>query len=146
MHVVNKKSKESKQKKNKIKIQSTNHLNSSSHLILILCMEYIHLFISCLNLYLSQRFFCLFVLQYLSQRFFCLFVLQYFFDRNSLVCVSCHTKWKTKKIIEMKNKKNNWCGRCKKNINSYKKIIDMHAIKKKIHIVLKSKLIVLITI
>ena len=39
MHAVNKKSKESKQKKTKI--QSINHLNSSSHLILILNMKYI---------------------------------------------------------------------------------------------------------
>ena len=58
-------------KKKKTKIQSTNHLNSSSHLILILSMEYIHLFI------ISRL-----------KDFFCLFILQYFFDQSSLLCDS----------------------------------------------------------
>ena len=44
--------------KKKKKIQSTNHLNSSSHLILILCMEYIHIFI----ISFLRDFFCLFIL------------------------------------------------------------------------------------
>ena len=45
--------------KKKKKIQSTNHLNFSSHLILILCIEYIHIFIISR---LRDFFFCFFIL------------------------------------------------------------------------------------
>ena len=74
------KTKNKKENKNKTKIQSTNHLNSSSHLILILCIEYIHLsFPIKPPIHITPKS--------ISEILFCLFILQYFFDRSSLVCV-----------------------------------------------------------